>query len=192
MKFLIGILSVFILSFCSTKQRPTLNSGNYHDIKNFQPKDTLHIIFDGEKYELGEPFGYENQFGDTIIPFGKYAFSFTDTIIAFGIVIEKNNPASELIAIDQNGKKLFEVFRIDNGPDYIKEGLFRILRNGKIGYADSTGKIIIKPQFECAYPFENGKAKVTFECRKEEKDGHKIMKSDSWFYIDKSGKKLNN
>ena len=58
-----------------------------------------------------------------------------------------------------------KVFRFDNGPDYTSDGLFRILVENKIGYADSaTGKIVINPQFECAWPFEHGVAKVSVDC----------------------------
>lgn len=57
----------------------------------------------------------------------------------------------------------FYVVECDNGPDYVKEGLFRIMdEKGLMGFADSSGHIIITPQFKFAYPFEGGKAKVTF------------------------------
>ena len=50
--------------------------------------------------------------------------------------------------------KLFYVVECDNGPDYVKEGLFRIMdEKGLMGFADSSGHIIITPQFKFAYPF---------------------------------------
>ena len=83
------------------------------------------------------------------------------------------------------------MFSFDNGPDYASEGLFRIIQNNKIGYADSaTGKVIIKPQFGCAFPFDNGFAKVSFNCATHSDGEHKIWTSDNWFYIDKKGKKV--
>ena len=42
------------------------------------------------------------------------------------------NETGKIIGIDQNATKLFEVFKYDNGPDYLESGLFRIVRNGKI------------------------------------------------------------
>ena len=72
----------------------------------------------------------------------------------------------------------------DNGPDYLEDGLFRIIQNGKIGYADKNGVIVIEPKFECADQFENGIARVALDCTlvKDESDPeHSRMESDSWF-----------
>ncbi|MEO0472767.1 MAG: WG repeat-containing protein, partial [Bacteroidota bacterium] len=66
----------------------------------------------------------------------------------------------------------------------------RILRNGKIGFADERGKIVISPQFACAFPFDNGKAKVAYECVNEKEFDHIISKSDAWFFINHSGKRV--
>ena len=33
----------------------------------------------------------------------------------------------------------------------------------RIGYADESGRAVIKPRFAFGFPFENGKAKVTDE-----------------------------
>jgi len=83
------------------------------------------------------------------------------------------------------------VFPFDNGPDYTSDGLFRILAKNRIGYADSsTGKIIINPQFECAWPFERGIAKVSIDCQKRADGEHSTWSSDRWYYIDKSGRKV--
>ena len=55
----------------------------------------------------------------------------------------------------------YAAFQYDNGDDYVSEGLYRIVdRKGRIGYADETGKTVIRPRFAFGYPFE-GKAKVT-------------------------------
>ena len=84
------------------------------------------------------------------------------------------------------------MFPFDNGPDYAADGLFRIMTNNKIGYADeATGKVIIKPQFDCAFPFENGVAKVGLNCTTHSDGEHSYWTSDNWFYIDKKGKKAN-
>jgi len=70
--------------------------------------------------------------------------------------------------------------------------LYRIMENDKIGYVDSlTSKIVIAPQFDCALPFENGKAKVSFKCKTvsaSPDDEHPTWESEEWFYIDKNGK----
>jgi hypothetical protein len=84
---------------------------------------------------------------------------------------------------------LYDVFFYDNGPDYPAEGLIRIVKNGKIGYADAnTYRIVIEAQFDCAYPFENGKAKVSKHCTTVKDDPeYSRWESDKWQYIDKKG-----
>ena len=79
------------------------------------------------------------------------------------------------------------------GPDYTSEGFFRIIENNKIGFADSlTGKIMIKPRFVYTFPFANGIAKVSNDCKKQTGGEHSTWLSDNWYYIDKSGKKIEN
>jgi len=135
-----------------------------------------------------DEYGYKNQNGDIVIPLGKYSICFTDTFRTYAIVLKSH---SGFIAIDRKENKLYEVFPFDNGPDYISNGLFRILKDKKIGYADSTnGKIIISPQFDCAYPFKNGLAKVSNNCRTKLDGEYHIWLSDNWYYIDKTGKKI--
>ena len=54
-----------------------------------------------------------------------------------------------------------------------------------------TGKVVIKPQFDCAFPFENGIAQVGLNCTTYADDTeHHTWTSDNWFYIDKKGRKV--
>lgn len=146
--------------------------------------DILILFSDTVKDE----YGYKNLKGDTIIPLGKYSRCYTDTFKTYAIV---TIPHKGFVAIDKQENVLYTVFPFDNGPDYFSCGLFRILVDDKIGYADSTtGKIVISPQFYCAWPFENGEAKVSTNCKKIPDGEHSVWLSDSWFYIDKSGRKL--
>jgi WG containing repeat len=86
-------------------------------------------------------------------------------------------------------KTLYEVFPYDNGPDYPSESLIRVVKNGKIGYANAkTYTLVITPQFDCAFPFENGKAKVSNNCKTIKDGEHNIWISESWQYVDKKGK----
>ncbi|WP_106830973.1 WG repeat-containing protein [Parabacteroides pacaensis] len=142
---------------------------------------------------LAAPAGYITLQGDTVIPIGKYNYCYTDTLRNYAIVLTNER---ECIAIDKNDKKLFKVFWFDTGPDYIKEGLFRIIgEDGKIGYANDKGEIVIKPQFAFGFPFENGIAKVTKSgeeksvpsCNSE----YRYWDSDEWFYINTKGEKVN-
>ncbi len=136
-----------------------------------------------------DEYGYKNQNGDTIIELGKYNFCFTDTFKTYAIVADKN---FGFVAIDRRQNILYKVFPFDNGPDYAVDGLFRIMTNNKVGYADeATGKVIIKPQFDCAFPFENGIAKVGLNCTTHSDGEHSYWTSDNWFYINKKGRKVN-
>ena len=66
--------------------------------------------------------------------------------------------------------KHYGVFQCDNGNDYVSEGLYRIVdKRGRIGYADESGRTVIKPRFAFGFPFENGKAKVYVLTRSSEK-----------------------
>jgi hypothetical protein len=132
--------------------------------------------------------GYKNRNGDTVISLDKYGMCFTDTFRTYAIVLKSR---LGFVAIDRKQNVLYQVFPFDNGPDNTSNGLFRILKNNKIGYADSvSGHIVIKPQFACAFSFENGIAKVTKNCKVELDGEHRIWISDNWFYINKRGKKV--
>ena len=77
----------------------------------------------------------------------------------------------------------------------MQEGLFRIVdKEGQVGFADTLGNVIIKPQFKFAYPFKDCKAKVTLKGERKdvpESDGEKYYwESDEWFYIDRKNKRL--
>ena len=84
--------------------------------------------------------GYINSKGDTIIPIGKYVYCYTEVFDKIAIVLPKG--AKDFIAIDRNEKELFKVLVMDNGPDIVREGMFRIKLNDKIGFANMEGNII--------------------------------------------------
>ena len=131
-----------------------------------------------------DQYGYVNRTGDTVIPLGKYLMCYTEKFDEFAIVSSRDKG---LIAIDRKENVLFNVYVFDNGPDYPSNGLFRITKNGKIGYADTKGNVIIPPQFDCAYPFKNGKAKVGKGCKKQTDGEHSWWIDGRWYTIDKKG-----
>ncbi len=181
---------------------PTINyygKGEYRKsvwtIPIFFKRDGSLIARTTEKHlEVGVPVCYLNERGDTIVPYGKYRFCQTDTIRNIGFVYE-NRQNAQIVCIDNQGKELFNVFKYDNGADDVKEGLFRITDDkGLIGFADTLGNIVVKPQFKFAFPFKNGKAKVTFSGESKDvpdSNGEKhYWDSSEWYYIDKNGKML--
>jgi hypothetical protein len=167
MKAKLVIISLLFLSACS-------NSNKY-----------LVLVTNKE----GE-YAYTNLKGDTIIPFGKYIICFTDIFKKFAVV-QKSNVG--FVVINRDEKVLYNVFPFDNGPDYTSEGLFRIVKDGKIGYADSASFAIkIQPQYGCAFPFKNGIAKVSNDCKTVPDGEHTVWVSNNWFYINKAGIKVKN
>lgn len=170
-RLIFGITITLLFSACSSKDDPYL-------VK----------VHQGNFEEIGVPCGYLNAAGDTIVPFGKYDYCFTDTIQRLGMVMEKET--GKILGINQQGKELYEVFKYDNGPDYPESGLFRIVKNGKIGYANAEGQIVIEPKFPCAYPFEGEFAKVSDDCVTIQEGEYSAWDSENWYQINKAGKRV--
>lgn len=93
---------------------------------------------------------------------------------------------------DERHTRRYPAFHFDNGDDYVVDGMSRIVdEQGRIGYADEKGNTVIAPRFKCAFPFENGKAKVADTGEKRQYDAeHSYWESDGWYYIDRTGRKI--
>lgn len=94
---------------------------------------------------------------------------------------------------DDRRNRKYRAFQYDNGDDYVRDGLYRIVdERGRIGYADEEGMTVITPRFAFGFPFENGKAKVTDAGQWKEVAGSRgeyhYWESDDWYYIDKTGR----
>jgi hypothetical protein len=146
----------------------------------YEPDSSYLFRIENEAYDCA----YVNVSGDTIVPFGKYMACFDDTLKYFAAVYSKEQG---MIAINAFDEKLFSIFPYDNGPDYLSEGMLRIIEKDKIGYANKYGNVVIKPMYPCAYPFENGKAQVTINCTKTKNGDYTFWESTEWIYIDKKG-----
>lgn len=68
---------------------------------------------------------------------------------------------------------LFQVVIMNFFQIKVSNGLFRIIENGKIGFANMDGQIIIKPQFNFIFPFR--KTILPYSVKKEL--GSKYMKN---------------
>lgn len=85
----------------------------------------------------------------------------------------------------------YSIYQYDNGDDYICEGVRRIVdRNGKMGFADEKGNVVISPKFAFVFPFENGIAKATYKGYEISEGEHFRWISPDWFYIDHNGNPL--
>jgi len=190
-----SIVSTF--SSCRQKLKKEVTSFAYFNKPQLDSKtiNPLIAVTDEEYLQFGSRVAYLNTKGDTVIPFGKYAFLGTDTLIYYANVIEflKDSSYGKWIAIDRNQNTLYDIVSFDNGPDYFKEGLGRGIRKRKMGFANEYGQIVIPCKYDFAWWFEDGKAKVTFKARDigVKYDEHSIVESDEWFYIDKNGKRVN-
>jgi hypothetical protein len=146
-------------------------------------RDYLRLIQDTAK----ETYGYVNRRGDTVIAPGKYTDCFTEKFYDFAIV---QKPGYGIVGINRDEKILLKIFMFDFGPDEPSNGLFRIVENGKIGYANMHGKIIIQPQFDGARSFEKHKAKVCIGCELKAMGEHHYWSGGTWYTINKKGNKI--
>lgn len=96
--------------------------------------------------------GFVDSNNNIVIPVGKYQYIYTSEFDKIAFVSIKGK--SGVFAIDRSENILFQVFIIDNGPDQVSNGLFRIVENGKIGFANMQGQIIIQPIYLFAFPFQ--------------------------------------
>jgi hypothetical protein len=136
-----------------------------------------------EIFENDGLFGYKSQ-NEKVVIEAKYvaALDFSDKGIAFVA------DSSGWVCIDKKGKSLLQPFIYDNGPDYFSEGLARFVEKGKVGFFDESGNIIIKAQWDFAYPFEDGKAAVCNGCKMATENEHQKISGGEWGYINKTGK----
>lgn len=85
------------------------------------------------------------------------------------------------------------VAAMDNWADLFHDGLVRIKRGGKWGFADRGGKEVIAAKFDGALNFENGVAKVCIGCRAE-CDGpdceHRQFSGGEWKCINTKGEAI--
>lgn len=152
--------------------------------------DTLYKFYDPDSTKWFGASGYVNKEGEVVIPLGKYQFCHTDKFHKIAFVSFYDTTG--IYAINRAEKILFEVFNCDSGPDYVCEGLFRIKKDGKIGFANLNGDIVIPPRFEQVWPFKEDRARYC-------KGGHteKYLRGEidlivgaKWGFIDKNGKEV--
>lgn len=194
MNRLLILLVVQSVIACKSYVHEEPTSFVYHD-QEIDPvnNDPLLAITDEDYLEYGVNVAYVNQQGDTLIPFGDFAYFGTDTLHYFANVILHSNDSTfgRIVGINRSGNILFDAVLFDNGPDYFNDGLIRVSRNRKMGYANYKGEIIIPCQYAYVGWFKNGTAEVTMEAREYyDLDDHLRIESDSWFMIDKSGKRV--
>lgn len=78
----------------------------------------------------------------------------------------------------------------DNGADTFHDGLVRLVKNGKYGFANRKGRVVIEAIFDGAMNFEGGYAKVCRGCVLKPSGAdseHSSFVGGLWVLIDKKG-----
>jgi len=79
--------------------------------------------------------------------------------------------------------------RYDNGADYFVEGLARSPRDGKVGFVDELLELVVPRQWDFAFPFEDGHARVCSGCVIRRAGGeHSEVVGGRWGYVDREGR----
>ncbi len=134
--------------------------------------------------------GFANSKGEIVIPADRFAFVYESRLDKITFVLFNDSPKG-IYAINRKGEPLFEVFCFDNGPDYVQEGVFRILKDGKMGFANMDGEVVIKPQFDFVWPFQEcgyavfntGGKRVIYDTH----NNYSTWKGGKWGIINKKG-----
>jgi len=171
---------------------------SFHTITTLAQKVYKYEIVDiGEKGEY--VYVIVNQDRDTVKKLNpdNYIVTLQPKFNEFAIFSIKGKKGWSAIDLQEN--YLFQVYnRLPNEPfpDYLIEDRIRIVgENGLIGFADSSGKIIIEPKFESVSEFNNGFAIFESDCEKVHKNQEGehnayTIECEKVGYIDKDGKIL--
>jgi hypothetical protein len=118
--------------------------------------------------QVGESWGFINAHGDVVIPLTfKAAYYFRE-----GVGLVEGESGYEFI--DKNAHVLASGFEQLSGVT--NEGRIPVSRNGKHGYLDLQGRVVIPLKYDDALTFFHGLAPV--------------KKGDKWGYIDRSGREV--
>ncbi|WP_283421387.1 WG repeat-containing protein [Chryseobacterium profundimaris] len=163
---------LFIISFI-----PMLSFSQDKEIlKYFKSKDSL--------------VGVKTQDGKIVIPAQFKIFSYLkDGELVKGETIyfdgpkrdEKQEKNAWGYVYDRKGNFLYRPFFYDNGADYFSEGVRRFVKNGKVGFVDRNGTVIIKPEHDFVSSFNYGYAAFCDGCDWEKtEEEHKAIVGGTW------------
>lgn len=128
-------------------------------------------------------FGFKDPQGNVVIPARfQFAYAFSEQGLGAAVL------ANQFMFINRRGQMIAQAFPYDNGPDYFVEGRARIVRDGKVGFIDKTGTIVIEPRFDFAGPFCDGRAAMCEGCRRVVHGEHAGYEGGLWGQIDASGR----
>lgn len=132
-----------------------------------QQKQTNECLFSYIDSTSGkELIGYKSINGE--IPISAKYLNGPESLCKMAIVLTSE---FEFIGIDKNENIILKPFIYDNGPDYIEEGLFRFVENGKMGFANENGEKIIKAKYDFVTPFSDGISEFSIGGKQIYEDG---------------------
>jgi hypothetical protein len=108
-------------------------------------------------------FGFKNIYNEVVIP-ATHPQSLRNTLFTEGLALLQKNAADDKIFVcyDRQGQVRFEIeLGYQDELAQFHEGLARIGRSYLYGYIDTTGKVVIEPQYATATDFANGVAIVS-------------------------------
>lgn len=117
-------------------------------------------------------YGFVDESGNLVIPRDFYSYRGIYNYFNKGYAIVYKYEEEKFGVIDKTGKTIIP-YSFDFIEDDFSEGLFRVNKDGKIGFYDNHGKCVIPCKYDAATPFSEELASV--------KEG------DLWRYIDRSG-----
>jgi len=134
-------------------------------------------------FETENGWGYKQNEEIIIQPQFGIASEFTDCGIAAVGDSENGN-----YYIDKDGKKLnIPVLEVGNFVDSFQDGYARFKKDGKIGFIDECGEIVIPAQFESVTSFKNQIAIVSKGFEVITNGPYKTHKGGTYGAIDKDG-----
>jgi hypothetical protein len=137
------------------------------------------------KFEQGDFIGFKDAKGTVVLP-ARYTYTYSDTFShKAAIVIDS---AEGPMVIDRTGKKILSPFIYDNGPDYIVEGVYRVVdANKKIGFADMDGNIVIPIKYDFVSEFKDSLACFGTGYTVKQEGEVNLMQGGKWGFIDHKG-----
>lgn len=125
--------------------------------------------------------GFRNAAGATAIPprfRAVYPFS------EHGVAGVYDDDGAAFIRPD--GSVIARAFWTDNGPDYFTERRARIVKDGKVGFIDEEGEVVIPPRYDFASSFCHGMAAVCIGCQRQP-GPHGGYEGGRWGFVTRTG-----